>query len=246
MSDQDQNVFASAAPSATAIDLGNLPEVSELVGEGRKYKTPEEALKSVPHAQKHIQELEGTLANLRTELAQRMSLEEAVTELRAGNKPIESTEGSVNQTGNILDEDGVAKLVEKVVEGRESARVQRENQSQVVAALKAVYGDKAEEVYNSKMASLGMAHEEFTALASKSPKAALALFPEAGTIKPSSGSVTTGSVRTESFAQTGQVKAGTYAWYNNLRKTDPKTYFSREIQVEMARRAAELGQAFYT
>ena len=44
-------------------------EVQELVGEGKKYQSPEDALKSVPHAQQHIQTLESELAEIKEELS---------------------------------------------------------------------------------------------------------------------------------------------------------------------------------
>ena len=44
------------------------PDLSEWIGEGKKYKTQEDALKSVPHAQKHIQNLEESYSSLQAEL----------------------------------------------------------------------------------------------------------------------------------------------------------------------------------
>ena len=249
MSDQDNTLFddsTSAPASAASLSLDNLPEVASLVGEGKKYKTLEDALRSVPHAQSHIQELEGTLENLREELNKRITLEEAVSELRAGTQRIDPPVGDSNQSVGAANEEDVAKIVEKIVAGRETKLVQQANQKKVVETLRAVFGDKTKEVYDAKVAALGMSHEDFTTLATNSPQAALALFPEAGAATRSmSGNTSNGSVRTEGFSQSGVVKPGTYKWYSQLRKENPRHYFSREVQVEMARKAAELGPSFY-
>ena len=43
-------------------------EAAEFVGQGIKYQSVEDALSSVPHAQKHIQTLESELAEVKEEL----------------------------------------------------------------------------------------------------------------------------------------------------------------------------------
>jgi hypothetical protein len=58
-----------AVQTDTAPKTFEIPtEVQSLVGEGKKYQSPEDALKSVPHAQKHIETLESELAEAREEL----------------------------------------------------------------------------------------------------------------------------------------------------------------------------------
>ena len=245
MSDQDNNVFDGTNDQPKTDTL--LPELAELVGEGKKYRTPEDALKSVPHAQKHIQELEGTLEELRTELTKRTTLEEALEKLRQDTKSIADSRQEGTPPSNGLDSESLAKLVEGVLEKKEASKVYKENQRAVVNSLTEAFGDKAREVHEARLKEVGMSQEEFTSLASRSPKAALALFPEAGTTnRPASGGTTTGSVNTENFSGSGQVKQGTYKWYNQMRTTDPKRYFSREVQIEMANKAKELGTSFYT
>ena len=242
MSDQD-SVFESTPTGTT----DTLPELAEFIGEGRKYRTPEDALKSVPHAQKHIQDLESTLEELRTELTKRTTLEEALEKLRQDTKSIADGGGDGTPPSNALDPESLAKLVEGVLEKKETSKVSKENQKAVVNSLTEVFGDKAREVHENRLKEIGMSQEEFTSLASRSPKAALALFPEIGRSTGStSGGSSTGSVNAEHFSGSGQVKPGTYNWYSQLRKTDPKKYFSREVQVEMARKAKELGPSFYS
>lgn len=245
MSDQDTSLFDGAAATTNSTDL--LPEVAELIGEGKKYRTPEDALKSVPHAQKHIQELESTLSELREELTKRATLEEAMAQLRRDSTQIADNGGAAQPAAAAPDLESLAKIVDGLVEKRELSKVKLENQKKVVASLQSAFGEKAREAHAARLAEIGMSQEDFTSLASRSPAAALALFPEASRANaPTSGGTTTGSVNTERFSGSGQVKQGTYAWYSQMRTTDPKKYFSREVQIEMARKAKELGPSFYT
>ena len=66
-------------------------EASELVGSGKKYTSVEDALKSVPHAQKHIQTLESELATLKEELTKRRTTEELLDEIKSGIQPREKS-----------------------------------------------------------------------------------------------------------------------------------------------------------
>ena len=68
-------------------------EAAELVGDGKKYSSVEDALKSVPHAQKHIQTLESELATLKEELMKRRTTEELLDEIKSGVQPKENPQG---------------------------------------------------------------------------------------------------------------------------------------------------------
>ena len=55
-------------------------EAQDLVGEGKKYSSAEEALRSVPHAQQHIKTLEEEMAELKEELSKRKTTQELLDE----------------------------------------------------------------------------------------------------------------------------------------------------------------------
>ena len=67
----NENIFDNQTPDNQEPVVNLAPqfqiptEASELVGAGKKYQSVEDALKSVPHAQKHIQTLENELANVK-------------------------------------------------------------------------------------------------------------------------------------------------------------------------------------
>jgi hypothetical protein len=74
-------------------------EAQQFVGEGKKYKSAEDALRSVPHAQEHIQTLETEMAHLKEELSKRKTTEELLDEIKSGIQPQEATtsQGEINQ-----------------------------------------------------------------------------------------------------------------------------------------------------
>lgn len=152
-----------------------LPDsVAELVGEGKKYASVEKALEALPHAQTHISNLEKELNELREAQKGAMSAEEvlrAIQELK--DKP--PTQGAPS-----LDPDALAKLVAPLLDSqltvREAQQRAQANAKQVIDALQAKHGDKAEEVYRAKAQELGISVQKLNELASESPKAALLYF----------------------------------------------------------------------
>jgi hypothetical protein len=146
-------------------------EVVELIGEGKKYATPEDALKSVPHAQKHIATLEVEMRALKEELAAKKSaaeVYETVKEMMASNgKP---PAGNITTVVPDLDT-----LLDRKLEAREQALKAKENTELVKQALVEQFGDKAIDVYKEKAASLGIGVEFLNDLCAKSPQAAFDL-----------------------------------------------------------------------
>ena len=119
-------------------------EVQDVIGEGKKYQSPEDALKSVPHAQKHIETLESELATVREELTKRQTTQELIDELKSGVQPIAQTVQSEE-----LNQDNVMDLVNQTIATREANNKADSNAKSVAAKFTEQYGDKAEVTYNS-------------------------------------------------------------------------------------------------
>lgn len=230
MSDQTESMFNSAPTEAS---------VDEFVGEGKKYKTAEDALRSIPHAQSHIQSLESTLEELRADLSKRVTLEEVVAQMRETQ-----SQGTEAPLPPALDENKITELLEQKLTQREIAKMNSDNKAKVAASISQAFGEKAESVYNEKARQLGLTPTELNALAGRSPEAVLAYFPELKA-RPTGQGVSSGSVNTEAFSTSSTAKEGSYAFYSAMRKTDPKRYYSREVQIEITQKAASLGPDFY-
>lgn len=172
----DESIFNGATPPEETVvtevtTTSQIPtEVAELVGEGKKYKTTEEALKALPHAQTHIQKLEEEAKQMREELAKRKAVEEVLAEFKASTgKQSEDTPPAK------LDEAVLEKLVEQVVEKKKSVEVAKANTDSVVKKMSEKFGDKAEQEYIKIAEENGMTIPFLNALAARSPDAVLKL-----------------------------------------------------------------------
>lgn len=157
----------TAAPSTPALPT----EVAELVGEGKKYRTAEDALKAIPHAQKHIMTLEEEAKQLREELAKRKTSEELLEEFKLSG--IQTSPVTQQQTPPVDVEAVVASVLAK----KEAATTAQKNISTVVSTFQNTFGDKAkaEEMYNKVAEESGLSISALNSLAATSPEAVLRL-----------------------------------------------------------------------
>lgn len=144
-------------------------EALDFVGEGKKYKSAEDALKSVPHAQQHISTLEAELAQMKEELTKRRTAEELLDEIKSGIQPQQQTE-SVG-----IDQDRIMQMVNQTLEQKERQTVAQKNASQVAAKFTENFGSEAETVYNRIAKEAGLTVAQLNNLAATSPSAVLKL-----------------------------------------------------------------------
>jgi len=166
-------------------------EAADFVGQGKKYQSVEDALSSVPHAQKHIQTLESELAEVKEELIKRKTTVELLDEIKSGIVPQDTTEPVQ------FNQDNLEQLVSQTLENREVQKTAHANAKSVSASFMEQYGEKAEEVYNSVAKDNGLTVEQFNSLSATSPDAVLKL---AGLEKrPQAVEKSTGTVNTEAL-----------------------------------------------
>lgn len=183
-------------------------EAAELVGDGKKYSSVEDALKSVPHAQKHIQTLESELATLKEELMKRRTTEELLDEIKSGVQPKENLQGVE------FDQDKLMQLVDQTLEVKERQRLAKTNASQVAAKFTEKFGTEAETVYKSVARENGLSEQQLNSLAASSPNVVLKLagLAEAKTapVSKSSSSINTQTLnqKVDPSALSARVKQG--------------------------------------
>ena len=144
-------------------------EVQELVGEGKKYRSPEDALKSVPHAQQHIQTLETELATLREELNNRRTTQELLDELKSGMNSEQQT------APQDMQQDNVMALVQQAIQQNEVQKTSKANADNVAKQFQTAYGSEAEVVYNKLAADSGLTVAQLNTLATTSPSVVIKL-----------------------------------------------------------------------
>lgn len=209
----DTNIFNSATPDPVvppviSTPTSNIPpELSELVGEGKKYATPEAALASIPHAQRHILTLEQENASIKADLEKRKTTEQLLEEIKASTTPQTPTNVPAG-----LDTATIAKLIEQTINQKETQKSNQENISTVTSTFKNKYGEKAEEFYINLAQESGMSVQYLNALAATSPKAVLKLAGLTQSLPPvsrTSGTINTDVMKpTEGEPETARVKQG--------------------------------------
>lgn len=217
MSDQTTSIFGNESPPVTQVtnqapSQSQTPSpsdpVADLLGQIRnergepKYKTVQDALNGLLHAQNHIQ----TLLNEKRQVSEELeTLKPVATKVEELQKVVERLtqpqQPPITQpvTPQGLTEEQVAKLVETTLTRAEQERLAKQNLGSVVTAVKGVFGDKAEEVFYKKAEELGLDKASINALAARTPQAALRLLGIDATSN-SAPSTQTSSVNTTNFS----------------------------------------------
>lgn len=170
-----ETIFDGATPpsdAATPPAVALPTEVAELVGEGKKYRTAEDALKALPHAQGHIKTLEEEAKQLREELAKRKAAEELLEEFKASG-----VLGGNRQEPAATPNIDVEQVVASVLAKKEAATTAQKNISTIVSTFTEAFGDKTkgEEMYNKVAEESGLSIAALNQLAATSPEAVMRL-----------------------------------------------------------------------
>ena len=208
MSDQDSNMFDEVTVQPT----NEVPEfLAEFVGDGKKYKTTEDALKSVPNAQAHIDKLEQELAELKTGTAQdelMNDIEKRLMEKMQGTvtpdpvTPEVTTQQPADQAP-VIKIDDVVNQVKSMLTQEQYEKQQISQQKSVVEAAINAWGGEAEKNLYGKAAEVGMDAQSIDALAATNPQAALKIL---GINAKPQGSVSTqGSLNTQATTYTSNL-----------------------------------------
>lgn len=229
--------------------------LEELVGEGKKYKDPEALAKAVAHANSHIQRLETEQAGLREDLGKRLTLEEAVakmTEAAAPKAPSEN-EGVTaplvpDQSANVseikqgMTPEEIQEIVNQKINETENQRTRSQNLSLVKSELEKTLGSSFPAALTSRAQELGVTKEFLDDLAATHPK----VFLEMVNLQKSGSSGNAPPVsQVNSAAAPGVSNKRDQAYYRNLRRSDPSTYWSSTTQSQMHKDAREMGDSWF-
>lgn len=241
----DQSVFApkEQTPSQTS-DV--TPAIADLVGEGKKYATEQDALASIPSAQTHIANIEQENAELRSQMEElktsSTSMDTVLEAISQRNQPAETP-----QTSGPVDEGTLLNMVEQVVDNRSKASIEQANINEADKIAQRAFGDEAKAKVAEAAASMGVSLDFLLETAKRSPNAFAKMVgansPTQEAVKAPTGATTTSSVNSDSFNSGNDVRDFTY--YNKMRKEDPTRYKSLTTQQEMMRSRSELGNRFF-
>lgn len=215
------------------------------VGEDKKYKTEEEALKALHYSQEYIKQLEEENKKAREEISSREALEDLIDQIsNRVNNVDESNSGNhsgnemservnANEHNNAMSKDEIAEIVKAALHQEQQKSTFDKNIDTVAKTLEDQWGPGYRALMSNKARELGMSEEALLNLAGTSPNAFLAAVG-ANTRQQSSNAAPPRSNVNSSFES---VKGSGKDWnhYQKMRRENPELYWSKAVQDEIFR-----------
>lgn len=217
------------------------PLFNDMVGEGKRYATVEELAKGKQEADAFIEQLKSETAGLREDLSKRPTMEDIQDIVKSYASEQEST------NSNVSGED-IQKLVQTELQASKVADKQADNVKQASDKMFELYGDKAKEVVQQKANELGVAVEYLEQMAAANPKifyATMGVQDNPNNQGSDGGNHQPEGHNAEQFQKKTEQQTGTWSYYRQLRKENPKNYWSPKVQNEIFRLRKEQGPEFY-
>ena len=186
--DPSNNADSNSTPFATAggSTENNAADDNTVVLElnGRKY-TKADLAKKLTHADTHIEQLtreraeaRKLLEEIKGSLKTQVDVAEVLRSIKEGN--VNNQQPPSDQPPpQQVDANTIASQVMSTIQAANKEAEKESNFKMVSTTLTAVYGDKVNQIVQSRAAELGMTVEEAAELARNRPKAFLQFFPEA-------------------------------------------------------------------
>lgn len=223
--------------------------LSELVGEGKKFRDAKELAKSKVHADRHIKTLEEKLDDLRAELKTRTSLEDFMTKMKetqqSGNThtPPLATPGQEENKGN--DSTDLEQKLEELLAERELRSKTESNLNKVTRVMKENFGDDAAFVINKKAQELGMSVEALKSLSVQSPSAFFNLVgAQEDRERVNVPNAPRSTVNTGGSSNFSPMRNA--AFYERMKRENPNLYFDQKTTVNMIKDRQALGDKWYS
>lgn len=200
-----------------------------------------------------IERLKGEQADLRAEL-ERIKLDKEMADLRNQvSAASRSTTPQANQdtkpaAAPAITDDDLVNRIKQVTQAMSVEERQATNEAEAARLLVEQFGDeaKAGQYVSQKAAELGVSVAFLKETAKQSPKAFFTTIGLNDTAPKGVPTATRSDVNTAALNSANPTaKEGTYAYYQELKRTDPKRYFSPNIQNQMHRDALKVGEAFF-
>lgn len=193
----DQSIFENnqtTSSPTTPDDVNNLlSQIRNESGE-QKYKSIQDALVGLQHAQEFIKTLRTEKTQVEQQLNEVKPVAEKVTELEKIVLELTKPQTPAATPASVMSEEAIAKLVETTLTKRQQEDVAKQNLSSVISSVREEFGDKAEEVFYSKAQEIGLSRADINALAARTPQAVLKLIgvqAKTPSVRPTAGSANT-------------------------------------------------------
>jgi hypothetical protein len=225
--------------------------LEELVGEGKKFKTPEEMARGKAESDAYIEHMKARMDELRQDYTKlrdeynagpklKETLDQYMQELKqsqGANQPLGQEDKSVP-----LDENKISDLVKQQIAATKQFEAEENNAKSVESRLQETYGPNYKQLVSQQISQLGLSTDFFNDLARKHPAVLYrTLGLEGQRQKENFQTPPTSTHRSDPF---GTSPKRTWSYYQQIRKTDPARYRDPKTQDQMFKDALELGDAF--
>ena len=225
--------------------------LEDLVGEGKKYATPEELAKSRLEADKHIEQIQSENKRMREELAElekKANSSKTIEDVLKALQTRDSSSTTDNQTGeNGVD---IASTVKELFDKERGEQTAAQNRAEVNSkVLEYFKGDtaKAKEHMQRALKEAGLNGQTFAQLTNQSPAAALRIL-NINSSNQSRSNVSMTDRADVNTSYTGGEAVRNMEYYNRLKKEMgvAKFYSDIKLQQQLFKDAEQLGQSFYS
>lgn len=224
---------------------------SELVGEGKKFKDEKALARGKYEADQTIEHFKKIQDEMRKDLLEAQAREKAGATLqeiydrldKAQKTEHTSSTPNVNTSPTSLTPDEVKNLSRKEYLQLMAEQKEKENFDKVQVKLRERLGPNFQASLNEQREALGLTAEEINAMAKRSPEVFFRTFglnqqPQ----QDNFNAPPRNTQRNDTFAP--RTEKRTWAWYQELKKRDPKAYWDPKIVTQRLKDAQDLGPEF--
>lgn len=227
-----------------------------LVGEGKKFRDDELLAKGKWESDLYIKRLEAEKEEMRKDLEARMSVDEFIKQMKNDKLNPQSPTAHQQPEGErrieqpqekAISADDLTKLVEEKLSQRDEQKQRKENVLFARNELLKEWGQTFPERLKIEAQRLGVSEDFLASTAETAPIAFLKLLG-VNPSGPSKASTYQAPPRSElNVSANGEQSEGIRKWkeFEELRRTNPRKYWSRGVQAEIHKLATKNGSSFF-
>lgn len=234
----------------------NTDYLQELVGENKKFKTPQDLAKGKFESDNYIKVLETRLDEFREDYKKldedyksRAKVEELIDQLGTLKPTNNNQEPPVREVNKPeIDAKKIDDLVDSRLQAKlnelENSRKTQDNLNLVGKTLKENFGDNYQSQVKSKLEEMDLTEEDFHNLARTRPGFLLkALGADKPAVREQFQTPPRNERRSDTFSPQGAAKR-TWSYYQKMKKENPELYRNPKTNVDMHNDMMALGEEF--
>jgi hypothetical protein len=228
--------------------------LEDLVGEGKKFKTPEDLARGKFESDAFIARLQNEMKGLRSELSTRLKLEEVVDKITASKSESLSNDGNQSREPDVYDKDksalspdDVRELISKQLTDSEKQAQRARNTAFVEQKCQEAFGPTFRRTLKDRAAALNVGEQFLKDMAADQPKAFLTLMDvrEQREVNSTATTAPRTSVNTNALGFQPDAGVKRKSHYDAIRVKEPRRYWSVSVQQEMHSEAQKQGPSFF-